>query len=187
LQAAELNQLMDLHQDGYIDLCFADGSHFSLVPNVRKTWHLPDEEILLPSTHSTPISVFGIMSLDCQLFSSMTEGTLNAEKIIEVFDDFAETIRKQTIVVIDNASMHHSKAFKKKMEEWKEKDLYIYYLPPYSPELNKIETLWQRIKYQWLELDAYANLKIFKERLMYVLNNIGNIFRIDFSKRFELY
>jgi transposase len=187
LQASELNQLMDLHEQGYIDLCFADGSHFSLVPDVRRTWHLPGEEILLPSTRSTPISVFGIMSLDCQLFSRMTEGTLNAEKIIEIMEEFAETVRKQTVVVIDNASMHHSKAFKAKLKEWQEKDLYIYYLPPYSPELNKIEKLWQFIKYQWIELDAYANVKVFKERLMYVLSNIGSIFTIDFTKRFELY
>jgi len=42
------------------------------------------------------------------------------------------------------------------MEEWKEKEVYIFFLPPYSPELNLIEILWRRINYQWwIPFDAY--------------------------------
>ncbi len=26
----------------------------------------------------------------------------------------------------------------------------FYFLPPYSPELNRIEMLWRKIKYEWL-------------------------------------
>jgi hypothetical protein len=33
-QQQEINDLMDLHRDGYIDLYFGDEFHFSLVPNV---------------------------------------------------------------------------------------------------------------------------------------------------------
>ena len=66
-----------------------------------------------------------------------------------------------------------------KMEEWKENDLLVYFLPPYSPELNLIEILWRRIKYQWLPFEdlCFQNPK---ERLSYVLNNFGSKYDIIF-------
>ena len=67
-----------------------------------------------------------------------------------------------------------------KMEEWKEKDDLIYFLPPYSPELNPIEILWRRIKYQWLDFDAYCSFQNLKEKLNFVLNNFGSKYDIKF-------
>ena len=169
-----------MHREDYINLFYADASHFSLIPSVRRAWQRKDEEILLPSARSFALSVFGIMNLDCKLYAEVFEGTLNSEKIIAVIDKFVPHIRKQTILVIDNAPVHHSKEFQRKIEEWKEQDLYIYFLPTYSPELNKIEILWRFIKYDWLPFDAYTNLQNLKERLNDVLLNVGGKYTINF-------
>lgn len=169
-----------MHREGYIDLYYADASHFSLVPSVRYAWQRNNEEILLPSSRSFALSVFGIMNLDCKLFYQMVEGTLNSQKIIDAIDRFVPNIQKQTVLVIDNAPVHHSKAFEAKMKEWQEQDLYIYFLPKYSPELNKIETLWRFIKYAWIPLDAYTNLQNLKERLKTILQNVGKKYTIKF-------
>lgn len=119
------------------------------------------------------------MSLDCELHSQIFEGTLNSEKIITVIDKFIPHIRKQTILVIDNASVHHSKAFETKINEWRAQDLYVYFLPKYSPELNKIEMLWRFIKYIWLPFDAYTNIQNFKERVSEILQNVGTKYKIN--------
>ena len=59
-------------------------------------------------------------------------------------------------MILDNYPINKSKKFISKMEEWKEKEVYIFFLPPYSPELNLIEILWRRINYQWwIPFDAY--------------------------------
>jgi transposase len=110
----------------------------------------------------------------------MFEGTLNSEKIIGIFDKFAETIIKQTVVVIDNAPVHHSKIFEAKLKEWQQQDLYLYFLPPYSPELNMIENLWRFIKYHWLPFGAYTDLKTLKYYLTEILQNVGNKYNINF-------
>jgi len=151
------------------------------VPNVRYAWQRAGEEILLPSTRTTALSVFGIMDLDCNLHSKTFEGTINSEKIIAVIDDFIPKIRKQTILVIDNASVHHSKIFKTKINEWRQQDLYVYFLPKYSPELNKIEILWRFIKYSWLPFDAYTDIQNFKERLNEIIQNVGTKYKIKFN------
>lgn len=67
-----------------------------------------------------------------------------------------------------------------KIEQWKEKDVLIYFLPPYSPELNLIEILWRRIKYHWLGFDSYKSFENLKEQLNFVLNNIGVKYYIKF-------
>ncbi|MDR0547505.1 MAG: transposase [Dysgonamonadaceae bacterium] len=105
---------------------------------------------------------------------------LNSEKIIGIFDEFATKITKQTIVIIDNAPVHHSKIFQAKIQEWKKQDLYLYFLPPYSPELNLIENLWRFIKYDWLDLGAYTDLKTLKNNLNDILKNVGTKYNINF-------
>ncbi|MDR1180459.1 MAG: transposase, partial [Bacteroidales bacterium] len=34
-----------------------------------------------------------------------------------------------------------------------------FFLPPYSPELNKIEILWRFIKYKWLPFEPFLNFQ----------------------------
>ncbi|MDR0969323.1 MAG: transposase [Lentimicrobiaceae bacterium] len=58
--------------------------------------------------------------------------------------------------------------------------MFIFFLPPYSPELNKIEILWRFIKYKWLTFDAFTNFQNLKEHLKEVLNNIGEKYVIKF-------
>jgi transposase len=70
--------------------------------------------------------------------------------------------------------------FKAKIEEWKEQDLYVYFLPPYSPELNKIENLWRFMKYQWLSLDAYKDIETLKSNINEILMNVGEKYIINF-------
>ena len=42
------------------------------------------------------------------------------------------------------ASIHRSEKFNAKLGEWRQKRLRIFHLPPYSPHLNIIETLWRK-------------------------------------------
>jgi len=179
-QKLEIEQLVALEREDYIDLYFGDESHFGLTPNVPYAWQHKDNPILLPSKKSQKLSVFGLMSTQCQLFSKMVVGGFNSSEVIACIDDFVQTIKKKTIIILDNAPIHRSKAFKEKIKEWENLDLYIYFLPPYSPELNKIEILWRFIKYKWLPFEAFVNFKNLKERLEFILNNVGTKCSINF-------
>ncbi|MFD9910529.1 transposase [Streptomyces sp. NPDC059063] len=50
-------------------------------------------------------------------------------------------------VVLDNASAHVAEAFKGRRQLAKI-GVELFYLPPYSPELNDIELVWRQAKYQ---------------------------------------
>ena len=86
-----------------------------------------------------------------------------------------------TTLVIDNAPIHTSTEFQLMIPEWERQNLGLWFLPAYSPELNLIEILWKKIKYDWLPLEAYGSFGNLKEMLAHVLANIGKEFKICFQ------
>jgi transposase len=87
----------------------------------------------------------------------------------------------ETVLVIDNASIHTSNAFLEKQAEWKAKGLTIFFLPTYSPELNIIEILWRFIKYSWLEIDAYDSWISLVNAVENILIKFGSKYIINFA------
>lgn len=63
---------------------------------------------------------------------------------------------KPLVVILDNASIHTAKKLKPYWELLEEKGMRFYFLPPYSPELNRIELLWRKIKYEWLPFKLFT-------------------------------
>jgi len=169
-----------LEDSGYIDLYFGDESHFGLTPRVPYAWQTKENPILLPAAKGKYLNVVGLMTRKNDLFFEVLETTFNSEKFISFMDNFVNKIVKKTVVILDNCPIHKSRKFMAKIEEWKEQDVWIYFLPPYSPELNLIEILWRRIKYQWLPFDAYLCFQNLKERLSFVLKNFGKLYGIIF-------
>ncbi len=102
------------------------------------------------------------------------EGNIDSEVVITCIDEFCKKdIKRETFIIIDNAPVHTSEAFTEKMAEWETKNLKIFRLPSYSPELNLIEILWRFIKYEWIELQAYTSWKNLVEYVENVIKNFG--------------
>jgi transposase len=83
---------------------------------------------------------------------------------------------------MDNASIHHSKKFNAKPGEWITEGLRIFHLPPYSPHLNIIETLWRKIKYEWLKPGDYDSWEKLIKALENILTSVGKDFKIMFGE-----
>ena len=58
-------------------------------------------------------------------------------------------------VVLDNYSVHHSKAVQAALPALEAAGVTLFYLPPYSPELNAIEPRWGHLKYEQLQVRSY--------------------------------
>ena len=41
------------------------------------------------------------------------------------------------------------------MPYWQKRGLFIFFLPPYSQHLNIAETIWRKLKKEWLEPEDY--------------------------------
>ena len=105
------------------------------------------------------------------------------ETVIEAFDKFMEQKDPDTfaVVVLDNASMHRSKAFRRKILEWMSQRVHLVYLSAYSPELNLIEILWRQMKYAWLPLNAYLSFDRLCDEVHRLLGSYGTDNAITFE------
>lgn len=177
----EIQELKQQEQLGYIDLFFFDETGFDLTPTVPYAWQPVGKTIEVPSSRSPRINVLGFLNTNNQLESLIVKGSINSDVVIACFDSFSKIITKKTVVIIDNAPTHTSKAFNENIKKWEKKGLFIKRLPSYSPELNLIEILWRFIKYQWLPFSAYNSLKDLANEVENILKNVGKKFRINFA------
>ena len=127
------------------------------------------------------INVLGFIDRECHFESYVFEGSVNSDVVISCFNEFSKKLDKKTVVLIDNAPTHTSHAFLDNIENWEKQNLFIQNIPAYSPELNKIEILWRKIKYEWLNFSAYESFASLKESLNHILANIGLDYRINFA------
>jgi hypothetical protein len=52
------------------------------------------------------------------------------------------------VVVLDNYSVHHSRVVTAAEPDLRASGVQFFFLPPYSPELNRIEPVWRHVKYE---------------------------------------
>lgn len=62
------------------------------------------------------------------------------------------------VVVLDNASIHGSQVIRDATPRLREQGIHLYFLPPYSPELNRIEPVFGVIKHYELPERTYATV-----------------------------
>ena len=84
-------------------------------------------------------------------------------------------------MVLDNASFHCSGDVVTKRHEWTHRQLYLPYLPAYGSELNRIETLWRRLKYEWIGVSAYANEQTLRTATEAILSQLNSKYTITFA------
>lgn len=177
----ELKELIQQHKDNQINLCYFDESGFTLEPCVPYAWQFSGKTIEVPSSKSKRLNVLGFVNRDCEFDSFVFEGTVNTSVVVACIDAFSKKIKMPTVLVIDNASTHTSNEFKENIKRWQEQNLIIYSIPPYSPELNIIEIIWRKIKYEWLPFSAYESYRSLQQELFNVLANIGENHKVAFS------
>jgi transposase len=177
----ELELLKLLEELGLIDLFYFDESGFCLVPYMSYAWQEQGDPIVVESSKSQRLNILGFMSRQNELQAYSIEGSVTSDIVIDCIDKFCQTVTKWTVVVMDNAGIHKSKAFETKQGEWKKHQVELFFLPPYSPELNLIEILWRFVKYEWIDFHAYASWKTFVEHIETVLAGFGEKYKINFG------
>jgi transposase len=61
------------------------------------------------------------------------------------------------VVVLDNAGIHTSKQVKAERPALSREGIYLYFLPPYSPELNAIEPVFKQVKHHDIPIRSHTS------------------------------
>lgn len=74
------------------------------------------------------------------------------------------------VIVLDNCSVHRSAVVKAALIDLERVGIYFFYLPPYSPELNRIEGLWRHVKHEEMPIRSYQTLDALQTAVADALN-----------------
>lgn len=66
--------------------------------------------------------------------------------------------------------------------KWEGQEMYLFFLPTYSPHLNPIEILWRFIKYRWLQKIHYGSWGRLKKAVFAITRSFGQEYSICFEK-----
>ena len=177
-----LSELQTLAAQGQVELFYGDAAGFCLTSPIPYGWQFAGEQVATRPRYSPRLNVLGFFNAATNaLFTVAREGCLDAAFVINALDTWATTRTRPTVLILDNASLHHTAAFAARRLAWEEHNLFIFYLPTYSPHLNKIETLWRKIKYEWLRPEAYRDFSTLKAAVWNILDQVGQKYRIRFE------
>ena len=90
-----------------------------------------------------------------------------------------EHVGKPVVVILDNASIHKARQVAPLLRVLQEKGLSLYFLPACSPELNRIEKLWHKMKYEWMAYKS-RDPDTLQADVDEILDSFGKKYSMDF-------
>jgi transposase len=145
-------------------------------------WQFPGEDVFIASSKGPRLNCFGLISRSNECYWATTTESIDSAFIVEQFEGLSFGIKRPTFLVLDCARIHTSQRVKERIDYWQQRGLYLWLLPSYSPHLNLAETLWRKLKTEWLAVEDYLE----QDRLFYATNrclaSVGTHLTINFSK-----
>lgn len=139
--------------------------------------------LLAARTTNKRLNLLGLLRLDNHLTVYQSEKPLTGAFVVESLTHFVSQPRpKPVVIVLDNGPIHRCQLVYDQQAEWEDKDVYLFFLPAYSPHLNPIEILWRMMKYRWLTKVAYLSWGRLKKAIFAIIKAFGQDYCIDFTQ-----
>lgn len=127
---------------------FVDESGFYLLPGVVKTYapcgQTPLLRVPLSWDHR---SLIGALTLTGEVVIQVQEQSVKSINVIAFLRQLLQHFSGKLLVIWDGLPAHRSQTVKTFLQQEAGDRLHLERLPPYAPELNPIEGVWQYLKY----------------------------------------
>jgi transposase len=177
----KLQELEKQESEGAIALYYADESHVCTEGYVPYGWQFPGEEVYIPSQRTERLNIFGMIDRKNHYEGFTSTESITADKLVNFLDTFSLRVRKDTFVVLDNATVHRNHKMREMRPVWEKRGLFLFYLPPYSPHLNIAETLWRILKGKWIRPLDYVSTDTLFYTTNRALAEVGKGLFINYS------
>lgn len=155
---------------------FEDESMIRDYQAIMKTWFPVGQQRIIPTYGKHEgVKLVGCMDYETGHIYVEEHKNYNAG----VFLKFLKNILKQypngkIVIILDNAKIHHAKLLKDFLTCNKTR-LELVFLPPYSPNLNKIEGLWRWLKDSVINNVFFHSVEDIKEAVEKFINWVNTI------------
>jgi len=128
------------------EIFFADESALRSDHHAGTTWAPSGRTPVVRTTgRRFRLNMLSAISAKGALSFMVCGGTVAAPQFCEFLDRLMHGRRRKVFLVVDGHSMHKSKAVNEHVGRFKGR-LELFFLPPYSPELNPDELVWNHVK-----------------------------------------
>ena len=153
---------------------FLDEAGFSSEPNLGRTYGEKGHTPVVETTgQRQKVNAISAVNAKGEFWCSIYTGMLNAETFIVFLEDFLEGRDGPVYLVVDGHPSHRAKKVQKFVQEQKGR-LELHFLPPYAPDLNPDEFVWQHAKTNGVAKKPLKQNESLRERVEADLNAIGN-------------
>ncbi|WP_051906350.1 IS630 family transposase [Methylomarinum vadi] len=175
----EIKGLIQQANAGEIELAYVDEAGFAAQPPNRSAWTKSGESHAVTAKRTQRLNVIGALLSSGGLLLAKLWKSVNGLWFFGFLMALIERIKKPVVVILDNASIHTAKKLKPYWELLEEKGMRFYFLPPYSPELNRIEILWRKMKYQWLPFKSFTPAEL-EQAIEEISAGFGSKYQLTF-------
>ena len=141
------------------EIIAVDEAKFQLVTTYKKIWFPRGETPLATFFWSSKkLTTFGALTSKHKFYYDFydSQNSLTFKHFLRtLFDKLSK--RKRYVLVLDNVGYHKTICIKNLLQEYP--NISMEYLPPYSPELNPIETFWKVTKNRVTKSQYFENIE----------------------------
>jgi transposase len=167
--------------DGSVVLYYLDECGFSPTLPVGYSWTLPRQRKFIryeapQGRRVNALAAYRPFGRSPRLDVFTAERTWNSYDLIGFLKALPWS-KAPRVVVLDNASFHTSQVIKAARKGLADRGVYLYFLPPYSPELNRIEPVFRQIKHQEIPVRSHTTQRALREAVEAGFRNYGRTLR----------
>jgi len=147
---------------------FQDEARFGLISDARRCWcHAPERPVCPVTINHQAVYAYAAVSLGSGQVDSLILPRVDTVCMQLFLDEIADRYPKEKLVmVLDNASWHRSQTLRIP------KNMRLLPLPPYSPELNPMENIWDELREKSFHNRVFESLDQMEQHLLSALREI---------------
>lgn len=136
-------------------IVFIDESGFATIPVIRRTWAVRGKTPHIRYCSSwTKLSVISAVTTNPHVCAKLLpKKAAKTSDVLGFLKHLCRCFHRPLFIIWDNAQIHKSAGIRMFIENSKGR-LRTFYLPPYAPELNADEGVWNHLK--WHEMVNYC-------------------------------
>lgn len=153
-------------ESGLICLKYVDESGFERCSTLNYSYSRRGQQkrIHQPPQRGKRISALGIWQPQHRFDYGLVMGGFNSQRFFKLMEWQAQKAANHfavtgqiTVVVLDNASFHKSQILRQHWQHWQQQGLFLFFLPPHSPQMNRIEDEWLHLKREQLSSQIFED------------------------------
>ena len=126
---------------------FADEASIRTDHHAGTTWApVGQTPVVITTGERKSVNMVSAISPRGELRFRVQEGTMNAGKFIDFLKALLDSVPGKIFLIVDGHPVHKAKKVREFVKEKADGRLSIFFLPPYSPDLNPDEWVWNNVK-----------------------------------------